>query len=53
MLQDLEDTIANLLDKARKLPPGDERQTILKEIGRFRVRLDELSARSGQSHAAK
>jgi hypothetical protein len=36
-----------------KHPPGEERQRILKEIGRFRVRFDALSVRSGQSEAAK
>jgi hypothetical protein len=39
-MQDLEKTIADLLAVVRKLPPGEERQNILKEIGRFGVRLD-------------
>jgi hypothetical protein len=53
MLLDMEKTIAELLEAARKLPPGDVRQNALKEIGRLRVRLDDLSARSQESQSAK
>jgi hypothetical protein len=52
-MQDLEKIIADLLDAARKLPPGDERQNILKEIGRFRVRLDRIAVPSEKQLAAK
>jgi hypothetical protein len=52
-MQELEKIIADLLEAARRLPPGDERQTILKEIGRFRMRLDRLAAQSRKQPAAK
>lgn len=44
-LRDLEQMITRLLEAARKLPPGEERCTTLKEIGRFRVRLDAAAPR--------
>jgi hypothetical protein len=53
MLLDMEKTIAELLEAARKLPPGDARQNALKEIGRLRARLDDLSARSQEPQSAK
>jgi hypothetical protein len=52
-MQDLEKTMAEMLAVARKLPPGEERQNILKEIGRFRVRLDDHSVRLKKSQTAK
>jgi hypothetical protein len=52
-MQELEKIITDLLEAARRLPPGDERQTILKEIGRFRMRLDRLAAQSRKQPAAK
>ena len=52
-MQDLEKTMAEMLAVARKLPPGEERQNILKEIGRFRVRLDDHSVRLKESQTAK
>ena len=45
-MQDLEEMIERLLETARKLPPGPERQDALKEVGRFRVRLDAISKKS-------
>ena len=33
------ETTAKLLEMARQLPPGQERQDILKEIGRIRARI--------------
>jgi hypothetical protein len=45
-MQELEEKIAKLFETARKLPPGDVRQDILKEIGSFRMRLDAISART-------
>jgi hypothetical protein len=39
MRDDLEKIIAKLLAAARKLPPGEIRHDILKEIGQFRVRI--------------
>ena len=38
-LQELEAMAAKLLETARKLPPGSDRQSILKEIGKLRVRI--------------
>jgi hypothetical protein len=44
-MQDLETMAAKLLDIARKLPPGSDRHSILKEIGKFRVRITALKAK--------
>jgi hypothetical protein len=33
---------AKLLEAVRKLPPGEVRQDIFKQIGKFRVRIDAL-----------
>jgi hypothetical protein len=44
-IRDLEEMIARMLEEARKLPAGDVRYSTLKEIGRFRVRLDAVAAR--------
>ena len=41
-MHDLEKMLAKLLEDARKLPPGQKRHELLKEIGRFRVKLDAL-----------
>jgi hypothetical protein len=53
MYDDLEEMVAKLLEAALKLPPGEVRHEILKEIGRFRVRIDALSERSRQSQPTK
>jgi hypothetical protein len=42
---DLEGIAAKLLQSARKLPHGPERQKILKEISSFRVRIAALRAK--------
>jgi hypothetical protein len=47
-MHDLEEMVEKLLKAARKLPPGPIRHDILKEIGRFRVRLAALRAQSEQ-----
>jgi hypothetical protein len=47
-LRDLEDLAANLLEAARKLRPGLDRNDILKEIGQFRVRITALKVKSGK-----
>ena len=44
-MQDLEEMAANLLEVARKIPPGPDRHESLKEIGRFRMRVAEIQAR--------
>ena len=44
-MHDLEKKLAKLLEDARKLPPGQERHELLKEIGRFRLKLDALKKR--------
>ena len=41
---DLEQIAAKLLQSARKLPHGPERQKILKEISSFRVRIAAVKA---------
>ena len=44
-IQDLEAMGAKLLETARKLPAGPVRNDILKEIGKFRVRITALKAK--------
>jgi hypothetical protein len=41
-IQHLEETATELLEAARKLPPGPARHDSLKEIGRFRTRITAL-----------
>jgi hypothetical protein len=48
-IRDLEQMLARLLEAARKLPAGENRCSTLKEIGRFRVRLDSISAQQSQT----
>ena len=40
--KDLEVVAANLLETARKIPPGSERHDVLKQIGKLRIKLDAL-----------
>jgi hypothetical protein len=42
---DIEEIAGQLLQSARKLPHGPERQKILKEISSFRVRIAALKAK--------
>ena len=44
-MQDLEAMAAKLLETARKLPAGPIRGDILKEIGKFRARINALKAK--------
>jgi hypothetical protein len=44
-LQELEEMATRLLAIARKLPPGPDRQSILREIGRFRAQIFALQAK--------
>jgi len=44
-IQDLKAMAAKLLETARKLPAGPVRNDILKEIGKFRVRINALKAK--------
>ena len=44
--RDLEEIAAKLLQAARKLPLGPDRQSILKEIREFRVRITALKAKA-------
>jgi hypothetical protein len=53
MQDDLEEIAAKLLQAARKLPPGSERHGILKEIGKFRVRINRLRAQPDQLQTSK
>ena len=41
-LQELEEMAVRLLALARKLPPGQQRHDVVREIGRFRVRIAAL-----------
>jgi hypothetical protein len=43
--EDLEEIAAKLLQSARRLPHGPERQKILKQISSFRVRIAALKAK--------
>jgi hypothetical protein len=49
-MQDLEEMAAKPLKTARNLPPGPVRHDILKEIGKFRVRIAALKAK-GNEHS--
>jgi hypothetical protein len=40
--QELEEMAARLLALARKLPPGQQRHDVVREIGRFRMRIAAL-----------
>ena len=44
-MQDLEAMAEKLLETARKLPAGPIRRDILKEIGKFRARINALKAK--------
>jgi len=44
-MQDLKAMAAKLLETARKLPAGPIRRDILKEIGKFRARINALKAK--------
>ena len=44
-MQDLEAMAAKLLETARKLPAGPIRRDILKEIGKFRARINALKGK--------
>jgi len=44
--RDLEEIAAKLLQATRKLPPGPDRQSILKEIRKFRARITALMAKA-------
>ena len=44
-MQDLEAMAAKLLETARKLPAEPIRRNILKEIGKFRARINALKAK--------
>ena len=46
-LLDLEAMAAKLLEAACKLPPGETRHGVLREIGRLRARIGRLPARDG------
>jgi hypothetical protein len=54
-MQDLQEMAEKLLEAARMLPPGPARHEVLKEIGRFRARLNALlrpKRRRSQNEAA-
>jgi hypothetical protein len=44
-MDDLEKMLAKLLKDARRLPPGQKRHELLKDIGRFQVKIDALKKR--------
>jgi hypothetical protein len=44
-MDDLEEILAKLLKDARRLPPGQKRHELLKDIGRFQVKIDALKKR--------
>jgi hypothetical protein len=50
-MDELEKLVAHLMSAVRNMPPGQQRQDSLKEVGRLRSRMDTLlrSANSGQS----
>jgi hypothetical protein len=52
-MRDLEETFAKLLETVRNLSPGPERDELLREIGRFRIRIDAIVAKRGQLQSAE
>ena len=50
-VDDLEKALAQLMAAVRQLPPGQQRQDALKEIGRLRGRVHELLERSAHASA--
>jgi hypothetical protein len=52
-MQDLEEMAEKLLETARKLPPGPESQALLKQIGTFRARIAEITAKREQFQPVK
>ena len=52
-MDELEKLVVRLMAAVRNMPPGQQRQDSLKEVGRLRSRMDTLlrSANSGQSLA--
>jgi hypothetical protein len=51
--RDLEDRLAKLLETVHRLPPGPERHEFLKEIGRFRIKMDAILARREHQQSGK
>jgi len=47
-MQNLEEMAGKLLETARKLPPGPERQALLKQIETFRARIVAITAKREQ-----
>jgi hypothetical protein len=52
-MKDLEVLAAQLLESARKLPPGPDRHDLLKQIGTFRIKLAAIAAKREQLQSAK
>ena len=52
-MQDRDTMAAKLLETARKLPPGPVRHDVLKEIGKFHVRINRLRAQPDQLQTSK
>ena len=52
-LQELEEMAAKLLATARKLSPGQDRHSALREIGRFRARIAALNGREIAAGASR
>ena len=48
-MHDLEEMFAKLLDAVRKLPPDPERHELLRELGRFRVKMDAIALKGEQT----
>jgi hypothetical protein len=52
-MHDLQEMAARLLESARKLPPGQERHELLKEIGTLRARVVAIIVKREQLQLAK
>jgi hypothetical protein len=48
-MRDLEEMFAKLLEAVRKLPPRPERYELLRELGRFRVKMDAIALKGEQT----
>jgi hypothetical protein len=50
-MDEMEQLVAQLMAAVRSMPPGQQRQDALKEIGRLRFRMDKLLRTSGSSQS--
>jgi hypothetical protein len=52
-MHDLEQKLTKMLETVRRLQPGPERVELLKEVGRFRIKIDAIKARQKHQRSEK